>query len=72
MTLVMKHSMNGYKDVFLFNLNLQLKKLIQNVTQVKQRSPAITQRLMNMTRLNGLTTHCCKFSSLSNPVIVLG
>ena len=36
---------NGCKCLFSFNLNMQLKKLVQNVTQVKQRSPAIMQRL---------------------------
>ena len=39
------------------NHKYQLKMLVQNMTQVKPRSPAITQRLLehDLTRLNGLT-----------------
>ena len=39
------------------NLKYQLKMFVQNMTQVKPRSPAVTQRLLehDLTRLNGLT-----------------
>ena len=39
------------------NLKYQLKMFVQNMTQVKSRSPAVTQRLLenDLTRLNGLT-----------------
>ena len=39
------------------NLKYQLLMLAQNMTQVKPRSPAVTQRLLehDLTRLNGLT-----------------
>ena len=43
------------------NHKYQLKMLVQNMTQVKPRSPAITQRLIehDLTRLNGLTIPYC-------------
>ena len=42
--------------------------LVQNMTQVKPRSPAITQRLLehDLTRLNGLTIQCSFFQSRSS------
>ena len=43
--------------VFSMDHRYQLTMLVQNMTQVKPRSPAITQRLLehDLTRLNGLT-----------------
>ena len=47
-------------SVFSMNHKYQLKMVVQNMTQVKPRSPAITQRLLehDLTRLNGLTISC--------------
>ena len=48
------------------NLKYQLKMLVQNMTQVKPRSPAVSQRLLehDLTRLNGLTIPLCTQAQL--------
>ena len=48
------------------NHKYQLKMLVQNMTQVKPRSPAITQRLLehDLTRLNGLTIVCIEIDQI--------
>ena len=53
------------------NHKYQLLMLVQNMTQVKPRSPAITQRLLehDLTRLSGLTISC--ISSVVNMLVLV-